>query len=96
MTLNQPTEHILYNGLYFGYPQCCIDNFIHTYQRIKSRTDAQEKVHLSTGFVPCHEHALLILDGRTTLEALILPTRKDPKPFKGYREPSRSRVTKQQ
>jgi hypothetical protein len=96
MTLSKPTEHIIYNGLYYGYPQCCIDNFIETYQKIKPRTDAQEQVHLCTGFIPCHQHALKILAGKTTLEDIILPSRKEPKPFKVYREKPRLRVAKQQ
>jgi hypothetical protein len=96
MTSEKSTEHLWHNGTYFGYPHCCIDAFIDIYKKVTKRTDEQEKVHVWTGFVPCHTHALEILAGRTSLEGLILPSRKHPKPFTVYRENPKSRVTKQQ
>jgi hypothetical protein len=96
MTFEKDTDHLWHNGLYYGYPQCCIDNFIETYKKIQKRTDEQERAHMSTGFIPCHKHALEIIAGQRTLESLILPTRKHNRPFKSYAEKSVSRVTKQQ
>jgi hypothetical protein len=95
MTLEKGTDHLWENGQYYGYPQCCIDNFIEIYREIKRRTNEQDRVHLFSGFVPCHKHALEILCGHTTLEALILPTRKHFKSLKVYREKARSGMTKQ-
>jgi hypothetical protein len=79
-------------GNYYGYPQCCIDSFTNLFDP-KTRSEEQEKVHWDSGFIPCREHALEILAGKTTLEALILPTRQHPRPFKT--EKPALRVTKQ-
>ena len=74
------TEHLVYYGKYFGYPECCIQDFIQFYLKEKLRTDEQEKVKCF-GFIPCHQHALDILTGKITLEAIILSSRQHHKPF---------------
>ena len=56
-------------GKYYGYPQCCIDAFC---DRIDLNiTPAQEQVIDNHGFIPCHDHALMIISGKATLESLI-------------------------
>lgn len=81
-SINQmSTEHLVHNGKYYGYPECCIQEFIKYYLKEKPRTDEQEKVHQFSGFIPCHQHALEILAGKITLQAIILPSRKHPKPI---------------
>ncbi len=88
-------------GRHYGYPECCIESYIVAYNLITYNTPLaitveQDKVHLCTGFIPCHQHALKILAGKTTLEDLILPSREEPNPFKVYREKPKSRMAKQQ
>lgn len=65
-----PDKFVQECGEYFGYPQCCIDDF-------KARLTAltispeQEAVHFSVGFIPCQKHALQILAGEITQASLI-------------------------
>jgi hypothetical protein len=67
-------------GHYYGYPPCCIQEFLEKSKEIL-RTEAQKKVS-GTGFVPCHHHSVAILKGDVKIEELILPTRQHSKPFK--------------
>ena len=57
-------------GIYFGYPQCCIDDFRkNVLSGIKMST-----VNLKdngTGFIPCNAHKTQIENGEITLEHLI-------------------------
>lgn len=57
-------------GIYFGYPQCCIANFV-VLDDIKNRSDEQKQVHKGTGFIPCHSCTKKIVEGEVTLEGLI-------------------------
>lgn len=62
-------------GNYFGYPQCCIDNFKQRAEIIRETqnyhsTDNQSKVSVG-GFVPCEMHADQIANGEITIESLI-------------------------
>jgi hypothetical protein len=58
-------------GKHFGYPECCINEFCEI--EYKKRTKAQDmrSVHQNTGFIPCANHAELILKGEITLSSLI-------------------------
>ena len=92
-------EILTKKGRYYGYPECCIESYIVAYNQITYNnplpiTKEQEGVHLSTGFIPCQQHALKILSGKIHLEDLILPSREHPDPFKVYREKPKSRMTK--
>ena len=71
-------EHHTKNGRRFGYPKCCVESFCngHSYSKI------QNKVHGSTGFIPCMAHAQQILKGEITLSDLI-SNREHPIPFPG-------------
>lgn len=66
-------------GRYFGYPECCIQYFVHI--RIESMpplTPKQEAVHGNTGFIPCPTCA-----EKVTAETLhtLIHNRSCPHPF---------------
>lgn len=74
-------------GKFFGYPQCCIDEFVFNSGRIygaivtgnkellatinKTELGRDDKINQNTGFIPCKHHAKMIQDGEITLESLI-------------------------
>lgn len=55
------------NGLYFGYPTCCISEFIEG----KCFTEDQYKVSNGSGFIPCKRHTKMIIEGVLNIEELI-------------------------
>jgi len=60
------------NGKYFGYPQCCIDSFCNKSKENQFYiSPEQEKAVDNHGFIPCQEHAVMILEGNITLGELI-------------------------
>ena len=65
-------------GHYFGYPECCIENFC---TRGFELTDEQEMVHKNSGFIPCPECSKKIINGQKTLKSLI-KNRVCPNEFK--------------
>jgi hypothetical protein len=70
-------------GVYFGYPACCIDNFIarsHINFAPHSLHKHQKKVHQNLGFVPCPACAAEVAAGSKTLHDLIR-NRFCPEPF---------------
>lgn len=74
------------HGMYFGYPQCCIDAFasaVHSGGMLPSyRTRSKEQIDAAQhGFIPCLQHARQILAKEITLAELILPSRQHPTPF---------------
>jgi hypothetical protein len=42
------------SGIYYGYPVCCIDEFIH-YGETDSYEDREKRKLCGTGYVPCEE-----------------------------------------
>jgi hypothetical protein len=62
-------DHWKEKGKYYGYPQCCIDAFCNRIDL--NLTPAQEQVLDNHGFIPCHDHALMVVKGEVTLESLI-------------------------
>jgi hypothetical protein len=62
-------DHWKEKGKYYGYPQCCIDAFCNRLDL--NLTPAQEQVLDNHGFIPCHDHALMVIKGKVTLESLI-------------------------
>lgn len=56
------------NGLYYGYPKCCIDSFCKSNGKL---TKEQNDVHKNNGFIPCQKCSEKILAGEATLENLI-------------------------
>lgn len=45
------------NGIYYGYPKCCINSYISHHYNEKSFTHIQMCVSGGTGFIPCLRHA---------------------------------------
>lgn len=81
-----------FSGIQYGYPQCCIDEFIKCTPSEMSRRNPtqEEKIRLKasmingkyTGFIPCILHAKQIISGKTTVENLInYKKRTVPLPF---------------
>jgi len=66
--LGEHIDHWIFMGTYFGYPECCIEDFC---TRDSEPTPLQEQVHDGTGFIPCPSCCNKILSGETTLEGLI-------------------------
>ena len=56
-------------GQYYGYPKCCIDNFIK--KRVK-RGSINDHASNGSGFIPCDNHATQIINKQIKLEDLIL------------------------
>ena len=68
-------------GKYFGYPQCCIDQFCASLER----TDEQRDASQGTGFVPCTKHSKMILTGHIRIKDLITGRQHNqPFPMDGY------------
>ena len=55
-------------GEYFGYPPCCIDEFMRTRG---SHNKERSKASKNTGFIPCSAHTEQILAGEIRLKDLI-------------------------
>lgn len=60
-------------GVYFGYPDCCIEEFVAFQDDLGRKQSIQmdPKVHQHTGFIPCVKHCRQIKTGRLELEDLI-------------------------
>jgi hypothetical protein len=72
-------DYYIEMGKHFGYPECCINQFIETYGAMEA--SEERKIASSfTGFIPCDIHAKEILDGKTTLSNLIT-NRQEKTPF---------------
>jgi len=61
-------------GIFYGYPECCIDSFIHI--KVKDRTRDQRMIQrttifANTGFIPCHKCSIKILNNIETIDTLI-------------------------
>jgi len=84
--MNALLKHYYERGSYYGFPRCCVRSFVEPIKRHgeivnwDSRSKFQ-KLATKNGFVPCTQHARLILDGKIKIEDLILPTRKHPVRF---------------
>jgi hypothetical protein len=80
---NQTEQEIRDMGKIFGYPQCCIDEYIADSEYMKTHDDPrnEEQIDIAIdtfGFVPCKKHAKLIASGETTV-ALILINKDEAK-----------------
>lgn len=68
----------VYNGKKYGYPDCCIEAFA---KMTPSYLNRHNPTHMDklrydasfhSGFIPCEKHAKMILEGKTTLDKLIV------------------------
>jgi|SRR3972149_4068279 len=80
------------SGEYYGYPECCIKEFIHTCERGKNPNNHPTKddklrfrmSHVNgvySGFIPCLQHAKLIAIGKIKLSDLIKNRHTNLQPF---------------
>lgn len=62
-------------GKYFGYPDCCIHDFIRRINSLDGHeiklTENQNNVHLHTGFVPCDKCSTYLLENNICISSLI-------------------------
>jgi hypothetical protein len=64
-------------GVAFGYPDCCINEYINDSARMmRTKIDPRNRKQIKIarekyGFVPCKYHAMLIHQGKTTAEELV-------------------------
>lgn len=70
--------HWVINGLYFGYPKCCIIHFCT--RKTWDLSVKQRAVIDGNGFIPCERCSKKILKGDATIESLI-NNRENPKPY---------------
>lgn len=66
-------------GEFFGYPQCCIDEFIANASQLQEPTGTRKET-ANYGFIPCEKHSREILAGTLTHDQLITD-RLSPLPF---------------
>lgn len=79
-------KSLLNTGLYYGYPECCIKEFIEDHPldflrkykdidsekiRRQQELELKRKVSKGSGFIPCFHHAKQIEAGEIKLEELI-------------------------
>lgn len=64
------TNDLRYLGNYFGYPECCIEDFCKR-PDASTITEVQRAVHNGNGFIPCPSCAHKIITGVTTIQKLI-------------------------
>lgn len=73
-------------GEYFGYPKCCINQFIlrmNTFnngEKLTNPITEHEKLH-GIGMVTCEHHSQLLIDNKIKIEDVILNSRKAEQPF---------------
>lgn len=61
-------KHYTTLGIYYGYPACCVRDFI---KRNDAPSERQSKASNNTGFIPCPVHTRKILSGKIKIEDLI-------------------------
>ena len=49
-------------GVYFGYPECCIDFFMNKSTQLRKQETINGKASNGSGFIPCTKHAQQILN----------------------------------
>lgn len=68
---NEDNRWYIIQGIYFGFPECCIIDFCKRSCNEWQYTNEQQLVHDHTGFVPCKKCSNKILEGKETLESLL-------------------------
>ena len=62
-------------GKFYGYPTCCIDNFMKNLMPVSRERNIKYKQNITvsnnTGFIPCNEHTKQILEKNIVLADLI-------------------------
>lgn len=81
------------NGHYYGYPSCCIREFLKDIDNLSERSKERQTA-ADGGLVPCQNHAELILKGKINIKDLILSTRQHPKAFQAESRNQKKTQTK--
>jgi hypothetical protein len=58
-------------GEYFGYPNCCINNFLLGFELSNEQTELLKNYN-TRGFIPCISCCIKILIKETNIESLII------------------------
>ena len=76
-------DKLNYLGWYFGYPLCCIENFVQDVTEGRIPAQRNPPIEYKGGFIPCDTHAQLIYEGKMTIEELVGThlERRCPTPF---------------
>jgi len=64
-------KNIYKNGIYYGYPKCCINSYISHHYNETSFTHIQLCVSSGTGFIPCLRHAEYLCARNMNIETII-------------------------
>ncbi len=71
VTFEPDPEHFIRMGVFFGYPSCCVAEFVAMAMEGKQPNAGQKLVSEGTGFIPCLEHTDAIVAGTITIAELI-------------------------
>jgi hypothetical protein len=71
-------------GRYFGYPKCCINEFVEMVLAERRPKRLQIKICESTGFIPCRYCSWQILTKKVKLDDLV-ENRQCKKPFRKHK-----------
>jgi hypothetical protein len=71
------------NGIRFGYPRCCIDEYLQKHKTFQKFTKHQYAASNNSGFLPCESHSEQIIQNKIIITDLISTriTRKRRKYF---------------
>ena len=73
-------KHFIENGIYFGYPTCCIVSFVKGLDKLGSPdrfTFAQELIMDNSGFIPCHSCSIKLIKNKLPKSFLLKKSRKE-------------------
>ena len=80
-------DYLRSNGSYYGYPECCIEAFIETFDTLRSKENYMAT--RKAGFVPCDPCTAKIMTGTVRIEDLVNEVnsrRRCQRPFKMEKE----------
>lgn len=66
---NKNTDMIYETGVYYGFPKCCILEFIEDYFKVNS--NLKNRVIDNRGFIPCTKHFTNIKSKKISIDELI-------------------------
>lgn len=64
-------KNIYKEGIYYGYPKCCINSYIANHYNDESFTHIQLCVSAGTGFIPCQQHAFALISQNIDISLII-------------------------
>ena len=78
------TRKLRFYGNYFGYPKCCINQFVKMVLAEKTPTRLQKNIGEKTGFIPCSYCSWKILTKKVMLDELV-QNRRCKIPFRKHK-----------